>query len=173
MITVIDDRMGASKTSAMIQFMNTNKSSKKFIFVTPFLDEVQRIKDYCGFEVSKSMPQIEQYSDSDSYFKLLSKFLSDLNPKNIKTQENFHKGEQAYIKYSLLGFCALLFFLYITKSKKRKDKLAEIFKKYKNNFIVDMYRSVINIQKNRFNYIKIDSKNNRQKFQRQLKILKF
>jgi len=49
MITVIDDRMGASKTSAMIQFMNTNKSSKKFIFVTPFLDEVQRIKDYCGF----------------------------------------------------------------------------------------------------------------------------
>lgn len=38
------------------------------------------------------------------------------------------------------------------KSKKRKDKLAEVFKKYKNNFLVDMYRGAINMQKNRFNF---------------------
>lgn len=45
-----------------------------------------------------------------------------LNPKTIKTQENSHKQEQAYIKYSIFGFCILLFFLYITKSKKRKNE---------------------------------------------------
>ena len=54
------------------------------------------------------------------------------------------------------------------KSTKRKDKLAEIFKTYKNNFIVDMYRRTINLQKNRFNYIRVDSQKNRLNFQKKL-----
>ena len=43
------------------------------------------------------------------------------------------------------------------KSKNRKKKLAEIFKNHKNNFIVDMYRMAINMQKNRFNYRRISN----------------
>ena len=54
------------------------------------------------------------------------------------------------------------------KSTKRKDKLAEIFKNYKNNFIVEMYRMTINLQKNRFNYTKVDSQKNRLNFQKKL-----
>ncbi len=38
------------------------------------------------------------------------------------------------------------------KSSNRKKRLNEIFIKFKNNFLVDMYRRVINLQKNRFNY---------------------
>ncbi len=38
------------------------------------------------------------------------------------------------------------------KSSSRKKRLNEIFIKFKNNFLVDMYRRVINLQKNRFNY---------------------
>ena len=41
--------MGASKTSAMIEYMNKRSAFQKFIFVTPFLSEVERIKEYCGF----------------------------------------------------------------------------------------------------------------------------
>ena len=43
------------------------------------------------------------------------------------------------------------------KSKNRKKKLAEIFKNHKNNFIVDMYRMAINMQKNRFNYRRVEN----------------
>ena len=39
------------------------------------------------------------------------------------------------------------------KSKTRRARVNEIFIKFKNNFLVDMYRRVINLQKNRFNYI--------------------
>ena len=38
------------------------------------------------------------------------------------------------------------------KSSTRKKRLNEIFIKFKKNFLVDMYRRVINLQKNRFNY---------------------
>lgn len=47
-VKVIDDRMGMSKTSAMIQYMNLNKD-KKFVVCTPFLTECLRIKEKCGF----------------------------------------------------------------------------------------------------------------------------
>ena len=46
-ITVVDSIMGAGKTSYAIQMMNEKfgeNSKKKFIYVTPFIDEVKRIK---------------------------------------------------------------------------------------------------------------------------------
>ena len=39
------------------------------------------------------------------------------------------------------------------KSKTRRARVNEIFIKFKNNFLVDMNRRIINLQKNRFNYI--------------------
>lgn len=36
------------------------------------------VKDYCGFEVSKSLPQISAFTDSREYQKMLQKYLSDL-----------------------------------------------------------------------------------------------
>lgn len=42
-ITVIDSIMGSGKTSWAIQYMNSNPD-KSFIFVTPFLEQIERIK---------------------------------------------------------------------------------------------------------------------------------
>jgi hypothetical protein len=43
-VKVIDSMMGTGKTSYVIQMMKEAEINEKFIFVTPFLDEVQRIR---------------------------------------------------------------------------------------------------------------------------------
>ena len=43
-VILLDSIMGTGKTSYAIQLMKEAPSSQKFIYVTPFLDEVQRIK---------------------------------------------------------------------------------------------------------------------------------
>jgi hypothetical protein len=44
---VVDEIMGSGKTTAAINFINESKNNRKFLFVTPYLSEVQRIKDAC------------------------------------------------------------------------------------------------------------------------------
>lgn len=44
-INVIDSIMGSGKTSWAVQYMNSAGLSEKFIYITPFLNEVERIKD--------------------------------------------------------------------------------------------------------------------------------
>lgn len=46
MIKVCDSLMGTGKTSAAIAYMNSHPE-KKFVYVTPYLDEVARIKQAC------------------------------------------------------------------------------------------------------------------------------
>lgn len=46
MIYVCDAIMGSGKSSAAIQYMNEHKNDK-FIYVTPYLDEAERIKKQC------------------------------------------------------------------------------------------------------------------------------
>ena len=43
-IKIIDMPMGTGKTTGLINYMNSNPENK-YMFITPFLDEVQRIKD--------------------------------------------------------------------------------------------------------------------------------
>ena len=45
-IKICDAIMGSGKSSAAIHYMNTNQN-KKFIYITPFLDESTRIKEAC------------------------------------------------------------------------------------------------------------------------------
>ena len=45
-VTVIDCIPGSGKTSWAIDYMNTN-TNKKFIYITPYLDEIQRVLDGC------------------------------------------------------------------------------------------------------------------------------
>lgn len=49
-VTVVDARMGRGKTSAAIRYMNQNRKERRFLFVTPYLTEVERICGYCDFE---------------------------------------------------------------------------------------------------------------------------
>ena len=48
-INIIDAPMGAGKTSAAINYMNSNKDNYKFIYITPYLDEVERVCNACNF----------------------------------------------------------------------------------------------------------------------------
>lgn len=49
-VTVVDARMGRGKTSAAIRYMNQSRKDRKFLFVTPYLTEVERICGYCDFD---------------------------------------------------------------------------------------------------------------------------
>ena len=50
-ITVVDARMGRGKSSAAIRYMNfAIKDSKRFLYITPYLDEVGRICERCDFD---------------------------------------------------------------------------------------------------------------------------
>lgn len=44
-VTIVDSMMGTGKTSYAIQLMQEAEIEQNFIYVTPFLEEVQRIKD--------------------------------------------------------------------------------------------------------------------------------
>lgn len=53
MIYVCDAIMGSGKTSAAITYMNKH-TERKFIYITPYLDEVDRIKDACAGFIAPS-----------------------------------------------------------------------------------------------------------------------
>lgn len=49
-ITIVDARMGRGKSSAAIRYMNQHKGEKRFLYITPYLKEVDRICEQCDFE---------------------------------------------------------------------------------------------------------------------------
>lgn len=55
-ITVVDARMGRGKSSAAIQYMNEHKTEKRFMYITPYLTEVERICECCDFDQPDSDP---------------------------------------------------------------------------------------------------------------------
>lgn len=72
-IKVIDSIMGSGKTTWAINYMNNNKD-KKFVYITPYLDEIKRIKD-CTSNMYE--PIYKGSSKTDNFHKLL------LDYKNI------------------------------------------------------------------------------------------
>ena len=53
-ITIVDARMGRGKSSAAIRYMNRYKGAKRFLYITPYLNEVDRICEQCDFDQSES-----------------------------------------------------------------------------------------------------------------------
>ena len=49
-ITVVDARMGRGKSSAAIHYMNQYKGKRCFLYITPYLTEVDRVCELCDFE---------------------------------------------------------------------------------------------------------------------------
>jgi len=70
-INIIDSIMGAGKTSASINYINSSSNDKKFMYVTPYLNEVERIIKNCP---DRHFKQPEKYNEKAS--KLIS--LKDL-----------------------------------------------------------------------------------------------
>ena len=46
-IKIVDSICGSGKTSAIIEMIKNDTSNNKYIYITPFLTEVKRIKDSC------------------------------------------------------------------------------------------------------------------------------
>lgn len=65
-ITVVDARMGRGKSSAAIRYMNRYKGTKRFLYITPYLNEVDRICEQCDFDQSDS-----DYMSKSAELKLL------------------------------------------------------------------------------------------------------
>lgn len=49
-VTVVDARMGRGKSSAAIRYMNERKDEKCFLYITPYLTEVERVCEKCDFD---------------------------------------------------------------------------------------------------------------------------
>lgn len=56
MIHIVDAIMGMGKTSAAIQYMKDNAATKRFLFITPYIEETERIKNSC-FEMNFAVPR--------------------------------------------------------------------------------------------------------------------
>ena len=78
-IRVIDARMGRGKTTAAIRYINETKGKKRFLFVTPFLTEVDRICKACDFDQPKD----------------------DANAKSIELRKYLRAGENVAISHAL------------------------------------------------------------------------
>ena len=57
-INIVDSMMGTGKTSAMINFINASDKDSKFLYITPYLTEVDRIIKWCPL---KAFKQPERY----------------------------------------------------------------------------------------------------------------
>lgn len=53
-ILIVDARMGRGKSSAAIEYVNRNREKFRFLYVTPYLSEVERIRSHCNFQVTDS-----------------------------------------------------------------------------------------------------------------------
>lgn len=67
-INIIDAVCGAGKTSAAINMINSSDEEQRFLYITPYLDEVQRITQACK---SKNFQQPEMYGSKLNHIKYL------------------------------------------------------------------------------------------------------
>ena len=68
MIYVIDEMMGRGKTSAMTNHINNSPDDKRFLFITPYLGEVTRIKKACS---GKQFSEPMEYGSKSEHVKAL------------------------------------------------------------------------------------------------------
>jgi hypothetical protein len=73
-VHVLDSICGSGKTESMIKYINNSKKEDKFLYITPYLTEVQRIIDSCP---SKHFKQPEVYGTKMTGIKFL--FRNGLN----------------------------------------------------------------------------------------------
>lgn len=67
MINIVDATMGMGKTQAAINYINNNKD-RKFIYVTPYIEETHRIKDACpelDFEAPRKDVEVFNFRKRD------------------------------------------------------------------------------------------------------------
>ena len=89
-VRVIDSECGSGKTTWAIKYMNQNHNDKNFIFITPFLKQVNRIIDNTQFEIEQ--PKLNSISKYSQLLKLIQ------DGKSIATTHSlFQLGDQRLV----------------------------------------------------------------------------
>lgn len=70
-INVIDSGCGSGKTSYAIQLINESQPDSRFIYITPFLSEVARVKDQCNRRIYEPNNRNNKGSKLESLKKLV------------------------------------------------------------------------------------------------------
>lgn len=86
-INIVDSIMGSGKTQAAINFMNQADEDTKFIYVTPFLSEVERVMESCA---SKNFRQPAKYNNAA--------------PKTLDLKNLLNKGKNIVTTHSLFHY---------------------------------------------------------------------
>ena len=93
-VTLVDARMGRGKSTAAIRYMNERKGEQCFLYITPYLSEVDRVCDLCNFDepgcdfMSKStqlktmMARRRNIASTHSLFSLMDDEALDLAREN-------------------------------------------------------------------------------------------
>jgi len=89
-VSVIDSRCGSGKTEWSIRYMNENKN-KKFIFVTPYLNEVNRILKNCKDFYSPSDKKTSKSIDFDNLIEQNSNIVTTHQLLHLLSQETIDK----------------------------------------------------------------------------------
>lgn len=74
MIYVVDAMMGTGKTSAAIQYMNDHSKDRRFLYITPYLKEMERIRDACPdlkFACPTNRNKNSEFNKSSDLIRLL------------------------------------------------------------------------------------------------------
>ncbi|MBZ9693384.1 hypothetical protein [Clostridium sp. M14] len=92
-IKIVDSIPGSGKTSAIINMINNDTTNNKYIYITPFLTEVERVKKNCKNRKFQE-PKYNQYGNK---FDNLNKLISE--GKNIvSTHALFHKANMQTVE---------------------------------------------------------------------------
>ena len=96
-VTVIDSIMGSGKTTSLIKMMNEN-TEEKFIYITPYRDEIDRVVDNCPnryFETPKNFDKIN-LKTCTKYEDLIKIIEQDINV--VSTHALFQTFDENIIK---------------------------------------------------------------------------
>lgn len=99
-IRVVDARMGRGKTTAAAGYMSHFKGKKHFLYITPYLTEVDRICEACDFE----------QPDGDGSSKLSELKALMHRRKNISATHSlfYHMDEEALALAKSKGYCLII-----------------------------------------------------------------
>lgn len=91
-VKIIDSIPGSGKTSAIIDMIKNDKSDDNYIYITPFLTEVERVKTNCKYKKFHE----PKFNGNGTKFQNLNKLISE-NKNIVSTHALFHKSNMATV----------------------------------------------------------------------------
>lgn len=91
-VNIVDAIMGAGKTQSIMNYINQSEPDRKFLVITPFLDEITRYRTYCKEKNFKSPKFEKQKTKLDNI-----KYLIEKGENIVSTHALFQKFDNELI----------------------------------------------------------------------------